>query len=43
MMPQGRDPGIENGARAASIGIILIVAVAMVIALIGWHPWAGGI
>lgn len=43
MMPQGRDSGIENGARAAAIGIMVIVVAAMVIALFGWHPWAGGI
>ena len=43
MMPQGRNTGIDAGARAAGIGIAVIIAAAMVIALIGWHPWTGGI
>jgi len=42
MSPQQRNNAYENGARAAAIGMTIIVIAAMVIALLGWHPWTGG-
>jgi hypothetical protein len=42
MVPQQRQTLVENGARAASIGMMIVVVAAMLIALFGWHPWSGG-
>ncbi len=42
MSPEQRT-SYENGARAAAIGMTVIVLAAMVIALFGWHPWTAGI
>ncbi|HVA26699.1 MAG TPA: hypothetical protein VNF68_00860 [Candidatus Baltobacteraceae bacterium] len=43
MIPQQRGDVHEQGARAVVIGMTIIVVAAMVVALFGWHPWAGGI
>ena len=40
MVPNSPRMDSQNGARAAAIGMIVIVAVAMIIALFGWHPWS---
>ena len=41
MVPRHPEMDEGSGARAAAIGMVAVAAIAMLIALFGWHPWVG--